>query len=254
MTYNIRYANEQPGEEWSKRKDNVAELVRFSKPDIFGLQEVLINQIEFFESNFSNYSRVGVGRDDGKEDGEHSPIFFSKRFLLIESETFWLSETPQVPSKSWDAALNRIVTTAVLFDTITNDTLLVYNTHFDHVGIIAREKSAELIINRMNSLPNNYAKILMGDFNVIDTANSYCIINNSTLKDAIEISKFKNYGTAFTFNGFNHELNVGNKIDHIFVNEKIEVLHHAVIGDRFDGKYPSDHMPVLIVFIPKNKE
>jgi len=251
MTYNIRYASENPGEEWSVRKDNVAEMIRFQKPDIFGLQEALKMQVEFFETEFPGYSWVGVGRGDGKLEGEYSPVFFNDRFSLIEGKTFWLSPTPELPSQGWDAVFNRIVTDVSLLDNNTGDTLYVFNTHFDHIGKKAREKSAELILDRLNRLEQRSAKILMGDFNVTDTAKAYTILNGSTMKDAIELSKFNNYGTSFTFNGFNHDAISGRKIDHIFVNDEIDVQHHGIIGDKINNLYPSDHMPVIIDFIIK---
>lgn len=251
MTYNIRYASENPGEEWSLRKDNVAEMVRFHKPDIFGLQEALKIQVDFFEIEFPSYSWVGVGRDDGKSEGEYSPIFFSTRFSLLDGETFWLSSTPDTPSIGWDAALNRIATTVLLLDNFTNDTIYVYNTHFDHIGRKAREKSAELLINKLNKVDERSAKILIGDFNVTDTSKAYKILNDSTMKDAIELSEFNNYGVSFTFNGFNHNTISGRKIDHIFVNDKVDILRHAIIGEKINNLYPSDHMPVIVDFIIK---
>jgi endonuclease/exonuclease/phosphatase family metal-dependent hydrolase len=245
MTYNIKYANENKGEEWSIRKHHVAEMIRFHKPHIIGLQEALRIQIDFLDEALADYKWIGHGRDDGQDRGEFSPIFFSDRFELINAETFWLSLTPSIPSKGWDAAFNRIVTCAKLLDTKTGDTLAVFNTHFDHLGIIARKESALLLIEKLANSNEYYPLVLMGDFNVTDSSEVYEIINDSYLNDAQMTSKFVNYGTAITYNGFVHNSTQGRKIDYIFVNNRIEVIHHAIIGDKFDGKYPSDHMPVI---------
>jgi len=248
MTYNIKYENDLPGEEWSLRKDKVVEMISFHKPDVFGLQEALKTQIDYIAESLPDYSWIGVGRDDGGVKGEYSPIYYNSRFLLLESNTLWLSSTPKIPSIGWDAALNRIITSVKLFDTVSDDTIQIFNTHFDHIGKNAREESAKLIVRLLDLASENNSILLMGDFNTTDTTQTYHILNNSLITDASKKARFVNYGTSVTFNGFNHDLREGRRIDYIFANNRVDVLHHAIIGDKFDGKYPSDHMPVIIDF------
>ena len=253
MTYNIRYQNENPGEEWSIRKELVAEMIRFNKPDIFGVQEALKSQIDYLEESLPEFLWTGKGRDDGNMAGEYSAIFFSKKYLMLDTETFWLSPTPEIPSKAWDAALPRIVTMIKITDKTTKDTIVVLNTHFDHIGKIARENSAEIIVKKCQEITQKYPIILMGDFNVTDTSKVYSILNGSYFNNAQNISKFINYGSNDTFNGFKDDFTPKEKIDFIFVNDKVKVLHHAVIGDKFNNRFASDHMPVIVDFAIKRK-
>ena len=138
MTYNIRYANENPGEEWSVRKNDVAEMIKFHEPDIFGLQEALFEQVDFLLQNFENFQLVGVGREDGLKGGEFSPLFISKQFNILDYGTFWISETPDIPSLGWDASYKRIATWAIIEGEDSEDSLFVINTHLDHQGVEAR--------------------------------------------------------------------------------------------------------------------
>ncbi|MBK8947034.1 MAG: endonuclease/exonuclease/phosphatase family protein [Ignavibacteriae bacterium] len=246
MTYNIRYANNNPGEEWQVRKTNVAEMIRFHNPDIFGVQEALLEQIEYLKTEFENYKQIGVGREDGINGGEFSALFISDKFKIVESGTFWLSETPDVPSKGWDASLNRIATWAKIKNKFSSEILFVINTHFDHMGIIARIESSKLIADKIKNIPNGIPSILMGDFNFSKDFEGYKILNESgIISDAQSKANFK-YGTDITFNGFQDDLTGREKIDFIFVSKEIDVLQHAIIGEKFNGKYPSDHMPVII--------
>lgn len=251
MTYNIRYANENPGEEWSVRKYLVNEMIKFHRPDIFGVQEALKNQINYLAESFPNFYWVGVGRDDGDKEGEYSAIFISKKFNVVDSGTFWLSQTPANPSIGWDAAFKRIVTWAKLFNQLSQDTFVVLNTHFDHIGKIARLNSAKLILEKTQPFINKFPVILMGDFNDTDSSDVYCTLTeNNLFQDAQYKDHVINYGTNITFNGFGNNFAEG-KIDFIFVNEKIKVLRHGIIGDKFENQYASDHMPVIADFIIK---
>lgn len=136
LSFNIRYDNPNDGlQNWHYRKDNILRMINFYDLDILGLQEVLINQLNFLKKHLNEYETVGVGRKDGKNKGEFAPIFFRKnKFELLESGTFWLSETPEKVSIGWDAALERIATWAVLKDKTSRKEFIVMNTHFDHIG------------------------------------------------------------------------------------------------------------------------
>ncbi len=248
LTYNIRYANDNPGEEWEHRKENVVKMIKFHNPDIFGVQEALLTQVEYLSEKFCKFSQIGVGRDDGNDQGEFSPLYISDKYSIIESGTFWLSETPDTPSFGWDANYRRIATWAIIVDSKLNNTMFVINTHLDHEGIVARIESVNLLLKKIDKLSRDLPVILLGDFNFTSDFEGYKnLLKSGSLKDAQSISKL-NYGTDITFNGFDHYIKDGSKIDYIFVSNDIKVYNHAIIGDKLNGKYPSDHMPVLIDF------
>ena len=156
MTFNIRYSTASDSlNAWAFRKDKVSSQILFHEADIVGVQEALHGQVMDLQKDLPGFKFVGVGRTDGKRDGEYSALFYnSKRFQLIASETFWLSEQPAVPgSKSWDAAITRIVTWAKLKDLETKKTFFVFNTHFDHIGKVARRESAGMLLKKIDSIP-----------------------------------------------------------------------------------------------------
>jgi endonuclease/exonuclease/phosphatase family metal-dependent hydrolase len=221
-------------------------LVQYS-PSIIGIQEGLLNQVQYIDSSLIDYDYVGVGRDDGKKKGEFCAIYFdTTRYVLLKNSTFWLSETPDTISVGWDAALERICTYGLFKDRITKEEFLVFNTHFDHIGVIAREKSSELILKRINKINRqSLPVILMGDFNSIPNSPSVKEIITE-LSDALQISLEKLQGPRGTFNGFNEDLPIEQRIDYIFTN-KLKVLSYTHINDRLDNnRHVSDHLPVMI--------
>lgn len=252
MSYNIRVAVDTGINSWDNRKEKVACMIRFHNADVIGLQEALKFQIEDLIRLIPEYSWTGVGRDDGKDKGEYSAILFKKgKFELLNSSTFWLSETPGSVSTGWDAALPRIATWALLKDKNTQKEFYHFNTHFDHIGVNARKNSAKLIIEKIkeitksdSSLSGKTAVIVTGDFNSRPESDVYKIMSEK-LPDAKIISKHGHYGSSVSFNGFGKSIEDGNRIDYIFVNDKAAVDQHGIIGDTFEGNYPSDHMPVL---------
>ncbi|HRI60760.1 MAG TPA: endonuclease/exonuclease/phosphatase family protein [Saprospiraceae bacterium] len=248
LTYNIRYDNPGDGEDaWPKRRDFLAGQLRFHAPDIFGIQEGLHRQVEYLSEQLPAYTRVGVGRDDGKEGGEYSALFFlKKRFGLLASGTFWLSETPDTVSKGWDAALPRICTFAHLHDSLSGKKLWVFNTHFDHIGKEARRRSAELILWKIKE-KNTAGEpvILMGDLNAEPQEEPIAVLIR-TLRDARSVSEEPPFGPEGTFNAFKFHDPVQRRIDYIFLNDTgLKVKQHAVLSDSRDCHYPSDHLPVL---------
>lgn len=256
MTYNIRFAgsaDDEANNSWNSRKDLVAEVIRFNKADIFGLQEALHSQIIDLKNSFPKYDWVGVGREDGKEGGEYSPIFFNtEKYKLIRTSTFWLSETPDSVSKGWDAAFKRVVTWAEFTSQSSGQKFFVFNTHFDHIGESARINSAKLILKKIKEIAGDNPTILIGDFNTQSDSPPYSILTNGLdgeirfhLNDAETVNSNIHYGSHITFNGFGNDIKPGNKIDFIFVNDKVKVKEHGVISETFDGKYPSDHFPVI---------
>src|SRR5690606_5828708 len=169
MSYNIRYDNPGDGRnDWPNRKDRLIQLIRDESPDLIGLQEALHHQLTDILNGVEGYAMVGVGRDDGKQKGEYSAILYrTSAFELRDENTFWLSETPEVPgSKSWDAAITRVVTWARLFSKALDTEILAVNTHFDHIGKEARLQSAELIRKKIPELAGDLPVLLTGDFNI----------------------------------------------------------------------------------------
>jgi len=253
MSYNIRYDNPGDGKNaWSHRKENVFMVFRLYKPDIFCLQEALANQVSAIDVEFSNFSYYGVGRDDGLKHGEFCPIFYnSQRFALEKSGTFWLSENPDEPgSVGWDAALPRIATWIKLKDFSSGKVFYVFNTHFDHVGLFARAQSAHLVLDKILEIANEVPFILSGDFN--DTPNtitySYIVNNKKGLKisDSRRVAEYPGYGPDYTFAGFDSQAVPKKIIDYIFTSGGIHDSFNAVLTDNRNGKYPSDHLPVLV--------
>jgi endonuclease/exonuclease/phosphatase family metal-dependent hydrolase len=247
VTYNIRYNTPNDGiNAWPNRSEMVAGLLRFHEAEIVGMQEALIGQINDIEIQLPQMKHIGVGRDDGKEAGEFSPIFYdTNKFKLVDCGWFWLSETPEKPGYGWDAHYNRICTWAK-FKPKKGKQFFVLNTHFDHQGDVARAESAKLILKKIGELnTNNLPVILMGDFNLTpETAPIEYIKQHLT--DSKSISQEKPYGPDGTFNGFDFNSKLPDRIDFIFVNEKVTVLKYSVLSDSKDNRYPSDHLPVFV--------
>ena len=247
MTYNIKLDSPKEGEySWTIRKPFFSNQLKFYEPDVLGVQEALPNQMKDIDEFLSDYNFVGVGRDDGKDQGEYSAIFYKKdRIEVLESSTFWLSQTPEKVSMGWDAVCNRVCTYALFKDARTEQRFWVFNTHFDHVGKEAQKNSAILIIQRIKEINSqNYPVILMGDFNMEENHESIQFICEN-LKDSKKVSNIV-FGPEGTYNGFQFDQPVTSRIDYIFVSSGIEVKKHATLSDSMDLKYPSDHLPVYI--------
>lgn len=247
-TFNIRWDNPgDVGNLWKDRAPHVIHLIQFHQIGLFGTQEALAHQIKEINEGL-NYQSIGVGRDDGKDKGEFSPIHYDpKKYQLEDSGTFWLSPTPDTPSKGWDAALNRICTWG-RFKNQDGTRFYVFNIHYDHIGQKAREESSKLVAAKIKEInTENLPAVWMGDFNVTpDNAAYATIVADSKWEDARLISKIPSYGPKGTFTGFDWEKMPDGIIDHIFVNGKVEVLRHGILTDNYGKKYPSDHFPVLV--------
>lgn len=245
MSYNIRYNNTHDGEHaWPNRKDHVKALVKFHDTDILCVQEALVLQVDQLLEN-TNYDRVGVGRTDGKREGEFSAIYFDKtRFAKKDGGTFWLSETPDKPSKGWDAAIVRVCTWVKLHDKWNKKDFIVFNTHYDHVGVQARIESAKLIKKKIMEIAPTLPVVLTGDLNVTPETEAIATIK-TFLTDTKEATIEPAYGPEGTFNGFKFNAPLKERIDYIFVNKGFEVQKFGVLTDSKDLKYPSDHLPVM---------
>lgn len=248
ITYNIRYDNPGDGEDaWPKRREMLAAQLRFYQPDIFGIQEGLERQINYLSEELPAYRRVGVGRDDGKTGGEYSALYFrSSRFGMVESGTFWLSPTPDTVSKGWDAALPRVCTWAHLHDSISGKKIWVFNTHFDHIGKVARAESARLIAAQIvQKNTRNEPVIIMGDLNAEPEEDPIKVLKTN-YSEAFSNSKIPPFGPSGTFNGFKFHEPVTRRIDYIFTSKKHWTVEQtAVLSDSQNCHYPSDHLPVL---------
>lgn len=246
-TFNLRYDNQGDApNHWGARKERVAQYIKDTKIDVFGTQEVLHHQFEDLKAMLPNFEAVGVGRDDGKTKGEYSAVYYRKdKFTALDSGTFWLSENPDSIGKmGWDAACPRVATWAKLQDKETGKIFMAVNTHFDHVGVVARNQSALLIISKIKEIVGDRPAVLTGDFNVTDKSDAYATIttNEFVLKDAHKIAE-KTAGVSYSYHGFTHvPVEKRDKIDFIFVTPLIRVLHSEVTPEIPEALL-SDHNP-----------
>ncbi|MGH7597555.1 MAG: endonuclease/exonuclease/phosphatase family protein [bacterium] len=258
MSFNIRLNTPaDSANAWPHRKDMVASMMRFHRADLTGVQEALKDQMDDLANLLPEFGWMGVARDDGKEAGEYSAIFYLKeRFAVLEQNTFWLSATPQTAgSMGWDAACVRIVTWAKFKDKKTGKAFYLFNTHFDHIGETARQESAKLLLQKIGELTKGEPVIVTGDFNATENSPVYEILTKTTsgdnpqsssrtMMDARHISTHAHHGPDWTFHGFETAVERP-RIDYIFVSKNVQVERHGVLSDRWNGRYPSDHLPVL---------
>ena len=248
MSFNIRFDNPADGEDrWEVRKEELSNMIQKYEPDFLGIQEALPNQVEYLDSQLQNYKYIGFGRDGEGSQSESVPIFYkADRYELLKKEVFWLSETPENPSKGWDAALNRITTYGIFLNRQTRDTLHVFNTHYDHRGEKARVNSSRLLVSKIESMRLRDKKvILMGDFNSRPEEEPVKILN-TVFKDAYTHSEKKEHGPVGTFNGFDPEAKPEQRIDYVFLLN-LKVLSYTAVDDkRKNGRWISDHLPILV--------
>jgi endonuclease/exonuclease/phosphatase family metal-dependent hydrolase len=262
MTFNIRYDNPEDGvNAWPNRRDRVAGLVRFHGADAIGVQEAEAHMLRELDVRLPGFARVGVGRTDGREEGEFSAILYrTARLELLASGTFWLSPTPEVVgSKGWDAAIERIATWARFRDRASGCTYVHLNTHFDHIGERAREESARLIRMQLSSLASGnpgMPVVVTGDLNVPPTSTAYRTLTRDTiagaiapLADAFVATRTPHYGPTATWTEFK-AIEPGQRIDYVLVSPGVAVEAHGILSDRWDDRFPSDHLPVLAVVVP----
>lgn len=253
MSYNIRYDAPDDTPNWTQRRPHMARQIAFFDPDVLGVQEALIPMVAYLAEQAPAYDHYGLGRDDGREAGETTTLFWRRdRFEAVRTETLWCSTTPDRPSKGWDAALPRTLTRVVLRDRTDGRLLDVRNAHFDHVGVVAREECAALA----SSLPPaqldgaTASVVLMGDFNTGPDSAPYRRILASGLRDARAVSPVV-FGPAGTYNAFDIARdNDGIAIDHVFVGPDLSVRRYAVPTDSVAGQVISDHFPLVVDVTP----
>ena len=261
MSFNIRYPNPGDGiHYWDSRRPFVASMIRYNEVDLLGVQEAHRRQLNEIVSDMPEYEWFGVCRTDGSTnpvpDNEFSAILYRKdRFERLDGNTFWLSETPEViASVGWDAALPRIVTWAKFKDRSTGKIFFHFNTHFDHMGEIARNESAKLLLQQIESIAGKIPVVITGDFNCSDSDRPYQTLTRDTnacqLTDALHISKILHHGPMSTFAGnFQASGMIDHRIDFIFTSKSVSVLKHAILSDSWNGNLASDHLPVLVRLI-----
>jgi len=245
-TYNLRLdlASDGPNA-WPQRKAMVMAMIRYHGWDLFGTQEGLPNQIADLET-LAEYGRVGVGRDDGKSGGEHAALFYRRaRFELLAHGDFWLSTTPDEPSMGWDArCCKRLASWLRLRDRQTQKSFTAFSVHFDHEGVVARRESARLMLRKIAEIGGSEPVICVGDFNATPDSEPIRLMS-AALRDARLHSATPPYGPVGTFNDFKLDAPMKDRIDYVFVGAGVRVLKYGVLSDNLDGRYPSDHHPVV---------
>jgi len=276
-SYNIRYKNggdSVNGNVWEKRCQVICDQVNFMAPDIFGTQEVLHGQLIDMQARLDGYDYIGVGRDDGKTQGEYEAIFYKRACLrLLDQGHFWLSETPDKPGLGWDAACVRICSWGKFakMTATDNEAFFFFNLHMDHVGVVARREAAKLIVAKIREIAHDAPVIVTGDFNVDQTNEIYSIfVESGILKDSYQAARLR-FAENGTFNSFNVDLYTSSRIDHVFVSPGTQVDAYAVMTDgywvpsldpgnmvkghdapqeidfsRYARHLPSDHYPVFV--------
>ena len=248
MTYNIRFANPGDGKDvWPHRVDRVAETI--SGVDLAGLQEVTDPQLRDLQSRLDGFDCYGVGRDDGKQAGEYSPIFYRSDRLSIEDRgTFWLSETPtEVASIGWDASMTRICSWVLVRDKRSGIRFWFASTHFDHVGSEARRRSGELIVEWVGRHADDLPAIVVGDFNCLPGSEPYGAMVSADAVVRLFDARLRTepQGPRSTWNGF-AKIEPGRLIDHIFVTDSVEMESLEVLNPKTAaGRFASDHLPVV---------
>ncbi|MEH6658438.1 endonuclease/exonuclease/phosphatase family protein [Leeuwenhoekiella marinoflava] len=248
-SFNVRYNSADDGINiWENRKDWLTHSIRFYQTDLIGTQEVTHTQLLDMQALLPNYAYVGIGRE-GDTQGEYSAIFYKKdRFEVIESNTFWLSETPNViASKGWDAALPRIVTWVLFKDKHSGITFYHFNTHFDHRGIQARIESAKLLAEKINEIAGGSAVLLTGDLNSSPNSKAIDTLLKNGLKDPyLSLDSDLVYGPEYSANGWDATGRTSeNRIDYVFYKGAVQPLRLQILDGQRGQRFISDHFPVI---------
>lgn len=245
-SYNLRLDTKVDSlNSWEYRKAKVNDLVRYHEFDLIGTQEGFKHQLDDM-CYMNSYEYVGGGRDDGKDEGEHSAIIYdTERFRLIESGDYWLSETPDVPGKGWDATCcNRICSWAKFEEKNSGEQFYFFNVHFDHQGQVARKESGKLMVEKIKEIAGNAPVIATGDFNSRPDSDQIKRMSK-LLYDTYHISIKPPYGPSGTFTRRFENPITQHRIDYIFVSDHFRVLDYAHLTDNDGVYYPSDHLPVV---------
>ena len=274
-SYNLRNANgsdSAKGNGWGQRYPVIAKMVQYHDFDIFGTQECFLHQLKDMKEALPGYDYIGVGRDDGKDKGEHSAIFYrTDKFDIVEKGDFWLSETPDVPSKGWDAVLPRICSWGHFKCKDTGFEFLFFNLHMDHIGIVARREAAKLVVKKIKEIAKGAPSVLTGDFNVDQTDEIYGIFTSSGILEDSYLKARHRFCENGSFNDFHPEYTTTSRIDHVFLSPNFEVDRYGLLTNVYwtetaaeqpelkstqapgetsfrksTLRTPSDHYPVLV--------
>jgi len=249
ISYNIRVGKADDGtNSWKYRYPASAMMIMDQKPDIFGLQEALDFQFDYLSEYCTGYKGIGVGREDGKHQGEHMAIFYNKKAIkLIKWGTFWLSETPEVPSKGWDAACFRSATWALMKDKASGRKFYYVNTHLDHMGWEARKNGLKLIVDRIGSInPENYPMILTGDFNMRIDRPEFDDLKK-VMSNAREVAVKTDHHN--TYNGWG-KASDEEIIDYIWFKGFSSCTEYETITKPYmERTYVSDHYPIKATLV-----
>ncbi len=248
MSYNLRLSIASDGADaWEERKADVAQLLHHYRPHFLGVQEALPQQVDYLDSALVDFAYIGVGRDDGERGGEFSAVYYdTTRFSLLSGETFWLSPKPTTPGKGWDAAYPRVCTYGSFRDRAAGDTIWVFNTHFDHVGEVARRESVNLLVETIDRVAGPRAHVILtGDFNLEPKSapiQKLAAHLTDTHTHALEF-----YGPEGTYNAFELDAWPQRRIDYVFTRD-FQIVSSIHIDDRrpANGRWVSDHLPVLV--------
>ena len=246
MSYNVRFGTADDGEySWPNRQDAAVAMIEDQRPAVFGVQEGLRFQLDFIAEKCPEYQYVGVGREDGEMRGEHMAVFYdTTRVALKDWGTYWLSETPDEPSKGWDAACKRTATWTLIYDKVADKHFYFVDTHLDHVGEEAREKGLALVVERIGAMnPENYPMILLGDFNVFP--DDPCLTGlRAVMTDAREVAPVTS--NESTYHGYGTVEKA--PIDYIFYSGFAGCEEFARVTKPYlECPYVSDHYPVTAI-------
>lgn len=255
VTSNVRYDNEDDGpNRWDNRKDALVAEILSVDPDIIGTQECLYHQRKYMQEELKGYETVGIAREDGKEKGEYSAIFYkADRFTAIECGNFWLSETPDVPSLGWDADCIRIATWAFLEEKATGKRFFFVNTHLDHVGVVARREGVNLLCKKAKEIGGDCPMVITGDFNSEKESKDIEFVKSRGLIHTFDIAAQKKYDVA-SYHGFEGMEGMAKEIpealrpsiiDYIFISQGTCSYYEILPEKSPDGRFVSDHCPVV---------
>ena len=255
MSFNV-WSDRPRNARWSRRLELIVDMLRSTEPDTMGLQEPDLRMVQDLQARMSEYSWVGVGRDDGGSEGELNPIFYrSDRLALLEHNTFWLAAECNVPTRGWDAYCRRIVTWARFTDVTSGSEFFHFNTHFDHFGRKARRESARLLLTQISAIAGGAPVVVTGDFNCREKSVTYRSLTTGAdkegkhsgqgLRDSFYAAAQQVHRPKKTWRGLPAGGLGSARIDYIFVNDQISVRTYAVIADKEPGRRASDHLPVI---------
>ena len=258
ITFNILFDyGDEKAYSWKSRKDRAFSLLRFHAPDIFCLQEPLQSQVDDFSKHFCEYDFLSAGCEDGISAGQHMSIFFLKeKFTLLESGKFGLSENPEkLGLVGWDAKNPRLALWTKLSQKSTGKVFFIVCTHLDHKGENARQQGALLLCDRIQKISKEFPVLVCGDFNANTSSKAYKTMTNCEFLDCANVQTSINYNQPYSYHKFllgkgqeemqkyEDDPRVLKIIDHIFYKGDMEILRHGILGDNYEGEYPSDHLP-----------